>query len=219
MGQLYDFKGQILSQDFEENISFFIRLFEKDDVFRTRKLTISRGKEYRVAVMFMDGMVNTEVLNQSVIRALITDTGNPDNGDLTEYIKDKVLFANEVSSTLDISEMLSAIFYGDTLLIAEGSRRGLLINTKGWRTRGVSEPSDERVLQGPREGFDEALMLNVALIRRKLPTPDLQVELLKVGRKTDTKMFLCYLDSVVNKSTVREIKKRIEGYPIERKCI
>ncbi len=215
MGQLYDFKGQILTEDFDENIGFFKRLFDKDDVFRIRKLTVSRGREYRIAVMFMDGMVNTEVLNQSVIRALLTNGETPKQGDLTEYIKDEVLFANEVSSTLDISEMLSAVFYGDTLLIAEGSRRGLLINTKGWRTRGVSEPSDERVLQGPREGFDEALMLNVALIRRKLPTPDLRVELMRAGRKTDTRMFLCYLDSVVNKSLVREIKKRIEAIDID----
>ena len=215
MGQLYDFKGQILTEDFDENIGFFKRLFDKDDVFRIRKLTVSRGREYRIAVMFMDGMVNTEVLNQSVIRALLTNGETPKQGDLTEYIKDEVLFANEVSSTLDISEMLSAVFYGDTLLIAEGSRRGLLINTKGWRTRGVSEPSDERVLQVPREGFDEALMLNVALIRRKLPTPDLRVELMRAGRKTDTRMFLCYLDSVVNKSLVREIKKRIEAIDID----
>jgi len=215
MGQLEDFKGRLLTEDLEENLGFFSRLFQKDDVFRIRRLTVTKGRKYRCAVMFMDGMVNTEVLNQSVIRALFTN-GEVDNStEITEYIKDKVLFANEVSSTPDISEMLSGIFYGDTLLIAEGSRRGLLINTKGWRTRGVSEPGDERVLQGPREGFDEALMLNVALIRRKLPTPDLKVELMRVGRKTDTKMFLCYLDSVVNKSLVREIKKRIEAIDID----
>lgn len=213
--QLEDFKGQILTESLEENIGFFKRLFQNDDVFRIRRLKITRGREYGCAVLFMDGMVNAELLNQSVIRALLTIGETPEEGDITEYITSEVLFANEVSSTLDISEMLSAVFYGDTLLIAEGSRRGVLINTKGWRARGISEPGDERVLQGPREGFDEALMLNVALIRRKLPTPDLQVELLKVGRKTDTKMFLCYLDSLVDKSILRRIKRRIEGIDID----
>ena len=215
MGQLEDFRGQLLAEDFDENVGFFARLFEKDDVFRVRKLTVNWGKEYNCALMFMDGMVNTEVLNLSVIQALLQSKETPSKGDITEHIKDKVLFANEVGSTLDISEMLSAIFYGDTVLIASGSRKGLVINTKGWRTRGISEPGDERVLQGPREGFDEALMMNLALIRRKLPTPDLKVELMKIGRKTDTKMFLCYLDSVVNKSTVREIKKRINTIDID----
>ncbi len=213
--QLEDFKGQILTESLDENISFFTRLFQNDDVFRVRKIKVTRGRDYGCAVMFMDGMVNTEILNQSVIRALLTNGEGAGEGNITDYIMSEVLFANEVSSTLDISEMLSAIFYGDTLLIAEGSRRGLIINTKGWRTRGISEPNDERVLQGPREGFDEALMLNVALIRRKLPTPDLQVELLRVGRKTDTKMFLCYLDSVADKFTVREIKRRIEAIDID----
>ncbi len=213
--QLSDYKGQILTNSLDENLSFFSRLFEKDDIYRVRELKITRGREYRCAVMFMDGMVNTELLNQSVIRALLTCGEQNPEPDLTEYIEHRVLFANEVSGTLDIAEMLSAIFYGDTLLLIDGYRRALIINTKGWRARGVSEPSDERVLQGPREGFDEALMLNVALLRRKLPTPDLQVELLKVGRKTDTKMFLCYLDSVVDKATVSEIKKRISKIDID----
>ena len=32
MGQLEDFRGQLLAEDFDENVGFFARLFEKDDV-------------------------------------------------------------------------------------------------------------------------------------------------------------------------------------------
>jgi spore germination protein KA len=58
-------------------------------------------------------------------------------------------------------------------------------------------------------------MLNAALLRRKLPTPDLSIELITKGRKTDTKMFLCYLNSVADKSMIKEIKRRISKIDID----
>ena len=58
-------------------------------------------------------------------------------------------------------------------------------------------------------------MLNAALLRRKLPTPDLCIELITKGRKTDTKMFLCYLGSIADKSMIKEIKRRIAKIDID----
>ena len=61
--------------------------------------------------------------------------------------------------------MLRAVLYGDTLLLIDGSAQAITVNTKGWKTRGISEPENERILEGPREGFNEAALLNLALIR------------------------------------------------------
>ncbi len=99
----------------------------------------------------------------------------------------------EVKDEGCVAELLRAVLYGDSVILIDESSKALIINTKGWRTRGISEPNDERVLQGPREGFDEALMLNLAQLRRKLPTPDLCVESLTSGTKTDTKIYFCVI--------------------------
>ena len=99
-----------------------------------------------------------------------------------------MLFANEVSFCSDVSEMLDSLLYGDTLILISGSATALVANTKGFPTRSIEEPTDERVTQGPREGFLEAAMLNLSLIRRKLLTPDLQIKTVKIGRRSDTKV-------------------------------
>jgi len=101
------------------------------------------------------------------------------------------------------------------LLLLENDSNALIINSKGWRTRGISEPVNERVLQGPREGFDEAAMLNLAMIRRRLLTPDLCIELQRVGRRTDTSVFVCYLESLADKKVVSQLKKRISKIDID----
>lgn len=210
--QLKSFKDKNISGDIETDKMLFTEIFKKDAVFRMREIS---SKISNCLILFMDGMVNTTILNESIVKPLVLAKRNDFEEDKATFIKNSVIFANEIKATSNVGEMLSGILYGDTVLLIDNSKKALIINTKGWRARGINEPSDERVLQGPREGFDEALMLNLAMLRRKLPTPDLCVEYLTCGRKTDTKIFICYIDSVVKKRTVEIIKKRIKKIDID----
>lgn len=209
-GQIADYAEIRLSSSLEENIRLFKGIFEKDAVLRLRKIAVRSSCSYDCALFYMDGMVKAELLNESVIRPLITSRAERREDSLVGFISKQVLFAGETSVTDRVEDMLRSLLYGDTLLLVDGCTDAITINTKGWRTRGISEPEDERVLQGPREGFDEAALLNLAMIRRKLLTPDLCTELIRVGRRSDTPVFICYLDTLVNKRTLSELKKRIK---------
>ena len=208
-GQIADYAEIRLSSSLEENIRLFKGIFEKDAVLRLRKIAVRSSCSYDCALFYMDGMIKAELLNESVIRPLITSRAERREDSLVGFISKQVLFAGETSVTDRVEDMLRSLLYGDTLLLVDGCTDAITINTKGWRTRGISEPEDERVLQGPREGFDEAALLNLAMIRRKLLTPDLCTELIRVGRRSDTPVFICYLDTLVNKRTLSELKKRI----------
>ena len=209
-GQIADYAEIRLSSSLEENIRLFKGIFEKDAVLRLRKIAVRSSCSYDCALFYMDGMIKAELLNESVIRPLITSRAERREDSLVGFISKQVLFAGETSVTDRVEDMLRSLLYGDTLLLVDGCTDAITINTKGWRTRGISEPEDERVLQGPREGFDEAALLNLAMIRRKLLTPDLCTELIRVGRRSDTPVFICYLDTLVNKRTLSELKKRIK---------
>lgn len=209
---LKSFESTIISGVVEQDIDLFSRIFEKDAVFRKREIVSQVSK---CCILFMDGMIDTTVLNESIVKPLVLAKCTHIVLNKASYIKNSVIFSNEIKETSNVAEMLSGILYGDTVLLIDESDSALIINTKGWRTRGINEPSDERVLLGPREGFDEALMLNLAMLRRKLPTPELCVEYMTCGRKTDTKIFICYIDSVVKYETVNEIKKRIKKIDID----
>ncbi len=209
-----EYSDAFIHKGLKENILLFNKIFKNDDVFRIREIDTNICGNTKCALLFFDGMINTEITNESVIKPLLLAKGNSAEN-RCEHIKKRVLYANEVESTNCIRDILKAILYGDSALLIDQSEKAIIINTKGWRTRGVNEPTDERVLQGPREGFDESVMLNAALLRRKLPTPDLSIELITKGRKTDTKMFLCYLDSIADKGMVKEIKRRIAKIDID----
>ena len=58
-------------------------------------------------------------------------------------------------------------------------------------------------------------LLNVAMIRRKLLTPDLCTEMVRIGRRSDTIVFICYLDSLADGAMVAELKRRLSKINID----
>lgn len=201
-----DYESERLSGCYEQDTARLREIFQKDAVLRVRELVVGEQK-VRMALFYLDGMVDNDLITESVIRPLLLCRS--DEADSVEAIQSRVLFASDVTAREWLSDMIRAVLYGDTLLILQGSRTALIVNTKGWRTRGISEPPDERVLSGPREGFDEAAMFNLAMIRRRLLTPDLCIETMRIGRRSETYVFLCYLASLADAAAVKELKKRL----------
>lgn len=207
-----DYESVYLSGNIIKDTEMFTEIFKNDETVRIRHFCLG-GTSQECVILYTDGMANSQKLDDSVVRSAVTYEAN---GILTaEEIAEKVLYSSEVSLKKSVADMLRAILYGDTVLLTEGSDSAVLIDTKGWRTRGITEPLDERVLSGPREGFGEAAMLNIAMIRRKLQTPDLCVKMLKVGRRSETMVFICYLGSLANSGTVNLLKEKIGKIDID----
>ena len=208
-----DYKGILLSGDFNKDTKKIEDILKNDSILFKRMIKVGHTG-LRCQLYYIDGMVNASMIDDSVIRPLVSTSIEDKALATTTFLMSNILFTSDAKTQTDLGEILRSLLYGDTVLILENSKTAILIDSKGWRTRGVSEPVDERVLQGPREGFDEAAMLNIALIRRKLITPDLCTEMLHVGKRSETLVFLCYLGSLADKKTVELIRKKIKAIAI-----
>lgn len=213
-GQISDYKNITLSGNIESDIALFKEIFKKDVALRVKKIHTQGDFPLICALIYMDGMVDSEQVNDAVIRPLLS-TDMKEAMPLAEYIETRVLCARDVKRNSDVSKIIEGILYGEALLLIDSSPEALTIDVKGWKTRGIKEPDDERILQGPREGFEEAALLNIAMLRRKLQTPDLCIEMQRLGRRTNTIVFICYLDTLADPKTVEEIKKRISKIDID----
>ena len=212
MQRTTDYSEIVLSKSLDRNMELFKGIFIKDAILRTRRITAANKMNF--GLLYFDGMVNNSVINESVVRPLMLTDEAPWE-DAAAFTLERVLFTGEAKINVKTEEILRSILYGDALILIEGCDKAITVNTKGWRSRGISEPENERILQGPREGFDEAAMFNLAMIRRKLLTPDFCVETVRLGRRTDTYVFICYLDSLAEQETLNELKKRLSKIDID----
>ncbi len=214
-GQIDDYKDIYLSGVLKKDIEFFKEIFKKDVILRVKEISANNGIPIECALVYMDGMTDSDQINEAIIRPLITVNANTMGSDIADFVGKQILFVRDVKKINNVAEILQGILYGEALLLINGSKNALMMDVKGFRTRGITEPQEERILQGPREGFEEAALLNLAMLRRKLLTPDLCIEMLRVGRRSSTAVFVCYLGTLANPETVEEIKKRIGKIDID----
>ena len=214
-GNNADYAGITLSGNLTEDINLFKNIFKKDAILRIKKISVTNSESFDCALIYMDGMVNSEQINESVIKPLITVDKANVKQNIADFVSEQILFANDVKKVKSVAQILDGVLYGEAVLLIDKSETALLLDVKGWDTRGISEPDDERILSGPREGFEEAALRNLAMLKRKLITPDLCVEVQKVGRRTATKVYVCYLGSLADPDTVEKIKERISEIDID----
>ena len=196
--------------DLETNIRLMQALFQGDNTFVTRRASGRSG--LTCAVFFFDGMVNNIAINQSVIRPIVCADCRTATADM---LAQTILQVNDSRVETDMNKLFASFLYGDTVVLTEGDARPVVVNTKGFSVRASAEPENERVLSGPREGFTECFMPNLALIRRRLNDRRLKFTFLRIGGRTNTVVCLCYLAGVCDAHLVSRLRRRLEALQVD----
>lgn len=209
-------KDDSISKNLTENISIIKNeVMESKDIV-IREFLIGGDQRIRVALVFVDGMTNSEVTNDDIIKPLMFKTKidaavMKDSDNLIDYISKSVISVNEVELVESIAAAMNGFFNGDVVLFVDGFSKAIIINSKGWEKRSVSEPGSEAVVRGPRESFVENLRTNTALIRRKIKNKSLTIEAMVIGRKTRTNISIAYINGVAKPELINELKKRLKA--------
>ena len=127
---------------------------------------------------------------------------------------DRYITFSESNVTFDISDAVTSVFLGKSLLAVEGLAGVALMDAKGYPSRSVHEPPDGKVLRGSHDGFVEAVVPNMALLRRRIRDPHHTMEGHKVGSRTHNDAVLCYLDDKVDQDLLRKLRGKLLGLDV-----
>ena len=127
---------------------------------------------------------------------------------------DRYITFSESNVTFDVSDAVTSVFLGKSLLAVEGLAGVALMDAKGYPSRSVHEPPDGKVLRGSHDGFVEAVVPNMALLRRRIRDPHLTMEGHKVGSRTHNDAVLCYLDDRVDQDLLRKLRGKLLGLDV-----
>lgn len=182
-----------------------------------RNFTIGQAIELHTAIIYADGLVNTTSIQDMILRPLM----NKDNisfslqNDAPQIAKDYFLTIGDISEVCDLQSLLSAVLSGDTVILFEGFDSGLKMDTRGWKERALEEPSTQNVIRGPKEGFSETLKTNIGLIRRRIKSSQLWVEVKPVGRITQTDVAILYIKGIAEDTVIKQVRDRLSAIDID----
>jgi spore germination protein KA len=185
------------------------------------EFTFPQNEGTRLAVVYVDGMTDSTKLGEQVIcplngLALDEDIKSkiPDEKTL-EYIKNSVLCTGEIAEINTIEIIVNMILSGETAILLDGADKALFTDIRGYPKRNIEESNIDRLIRGPRESFIEDLRTNTSLLRRKIKNPALKIEMLKIGRVTNTDVAVVYVEGITNPKIVAEVKRRIGRIDID----
>lgn len=207
---------QPISRKLQDNLKIFKGFVGDSADIIIREFTIGKINPVDALLIYVDGLVNTDIVNSHIMKSLMlfegellikAEQGSVKIGELMR----SVIYSGEMQEIDNFKQIIDSCLYGDAVLLVDGLDKGLDISTKGWEKRSVSEPQTESVVRGPREGFTENMRTNTSLLRRKLRTPALRMDHMNIGKKTFTSICVCYLEGVADPEVITTIKQRLSN--------
>ena len=192
-----------LSPDHGKNVTLLasrLRVKESFDIIK-RHLRVA-GED--VCFFYIDGFTKDSEM-QRLMQYLLTQKSLTDAGTLVSnlpYI--------EVELGSDIDTIVTAVLSGQTALISSKfPTESILIDLRTYPARTTEEPDTDRVMQGAHDGFVETMVMNTALIRRRIRDPRLTMRHFDLGGSSHTDVVLCYMDGVADPSLVEALVKKL----------
>lgn len=195
----------ILFTDYGRNIEMVsrrLRVKESFDVIE-RHLTVA---ERDMCFYYIDGFVK----DGEMLRIMQYLLSQKQIGSAEEL--ERRLPYVEVELTQEVEKLIRGVLSGQTAVFAESfGNVAILLDLRTYPARPTQEPESDKVMQGARDGFVETLVVNTALIRRRIRDERLTMEHFSLGGSSGTDVVVCYMDGIADGETVDEVREKISS--------
>ena len=203
---------EAISQSLETNVKTIGELFCGDNDIVVREFTVAINGGINAALMYIDGLAGAKAVFDGVLSPLMLESrkmaGSVEIKSMSDIIK-TLLAAGEVGTGDTVEKLCKALLDGDSVLLVDGFSEFAYVNSRDFEKRGVTEPQTETVVRGPREGFTETLRVNTSLLRRKIKSNHLRMDVLMIGERTKTLVCISYLDNLADTKIISEVRRRL----------
>lgn len=189
-------------------ISDALRSEQSFDLVR-RDLIIADRK---AALFFIDGFLKDDITEK--ILEFFYKNIKSENFKSALYFAQSAVPYVEVEVTSDLKKICTDVLSGISALIIEDFTEVILLDTRTYPQRSTSEPDNDKVLRGSRDGFVETLINNTALIRRRIRDTNLTVKAYSVGTQSHTDIAVIYMENKVDKKLLANLDKRLKAIDV-----
>ncbi len=200
-----------LHSELNKNIEILKSTYKdcSDIVFRE----FSIGNSIQAVLLYIDGLSNTEEVDQHVLKPLIR-MNHHEHGSIFDIVK-KEISVSDIKDISSVNDILKQVSIGNSIILIEKETKGISIGLAKWEKRSIAEPEAESVIRGPREGFVETIRVNTSLLRRKIRHPLLKMKQMDIGRYTETQVVVAYIEGIADNTLIDEVTSRLKRIKID----
>ncbi|MBD5395450.1 MAG: spore germination protein [Lachnospiraceae bacterium] len=201
-----------MSSSLQENMSYLNKKLDVDKNFDLVYRVIKVGGR-DACMYFIDGFCKDELM-QKMLQYFMDLKEEEMPKDAHEMSKKCIPYV-EVDLQDSWDQIIYFIMSGVFALFIDGFDKCLLIDSRTYPARGVTEPEKDKALRGSKDGFVETIVFNTALIRRRIRSTNLRMEMFHAGNSSQTDIVLCYMDNRVDHEFLEQLKERISKIKVD----
>ncbi|MVO98102.1 spore germination protein [Paenibacillus lutrae] len=191
------------------------RLFEKyaDLVIMTHYFGDENAAE--VILVFSEGTCDSSIIGMSILPSL--ERLYKSEGGF--FLHGLDLYASlpltHFKGEIDLEKMTDHLFLGEIMIIFPEIHAVFLMDISKLPQRSPEESSTEISIKGPKDGFVENIVINTALIRKRLRGSSLCNENFVIGTRTKTRVGLMYVDDIISPVILNEVRQRLNHIKVD----
>ena len=200
------------SKDFSTNKKKIDSLLQVDKSFDLIYRVITIGGK-TACFYIIDGFCKDEVM-EKIMEFLYKITPDQMPETAHDFLKSSLPYG-EIDLIEDENALIQWVLSGVPVLLIDGYDKLLSIDFRSYPARGVDVPEKDRVMRGSKDGFVETVVFNTALIRRRIRSTELVMEMHTVGKSSRTDVVIAYMGDRVEKEMLDDIRNRIDSIDID----
>ncbi len=170
---------------------------------------ITSKKIGNIYIIYLESVTGSDKVNDYILKKLT----------MVDVLKFKVKDLESIipgPNTIKIDKADQIEYYlnnGFTVILTK--KEILAFETKADINRSVSVPEVQKTIYGPKDSFTENIQINLGLIKRRIKSNHLKSADLNMGRSTNTKIEILYMDNICKENLVSEIKEKLEEFDVD----
>lgn len=200
------------STNFDENKKRIDELLHIDKSFDLLYRVVTIGGK-KACFYFIDGFCKDEVM-EKILEYLYCIKPEEMPASAHEFLKDRLPYG-EIDLVRTENDFLQRVLSGVPVLMIDGYSEMLATDFRTYPARSVDEPEKDKVMRGSRDGFVETVVFNTALIRRRIRSRDLVMEMHTVGKSSRTDVVIAYMGNRVEPAMLENIRQRVDAITID----
>lgn len=201
----------------QQNIDKIKNLVGSKNELVIKDFIIGKKNSIEAAIVYINGLSNKELIDSDILKPLMLyvreDLSTMPN--VEYYLSKKYITMSNTIIETDINKTADSIKRGKSVILVGNSNNFIIIDTVGGTYRSISEPENESTVRGPRDGFVENLETNISILKRRIKDNNFVTEYFTLGRRSQTDAVLVYIDDIVDKNFLKEIRNRITAIDID----
>lgn len=201
----------MLTKDYETNLLLLKSALRSNESFDLVERDIIICNQ-RASMFFIDGFIKDDIA-EKILEYLYKNT-TEENFKSADYFSQTSIPYVEVETSSEINTICTNVLSGMAAFVIEGFNKAVLMDSRTYPQRDTAEPDNDKVLRGSHDGFVETLILNTALIRRRIRDTNLTVKAFKIGTESQTDIALVYMENKVDKKLLRKLTEQLNSIKV-----